>query len=132
MPPTTPRSSSGVRGWSGRPKRSEFRLAMGRAPIVKTSRRMPPTPVAAPWCGSMKLGWLCDSILKTAAVRAARLVRAVLAPHDAEDAELGVGRLAAERSQDAAVLLVGELVLLDEGGRDRRVVWHGRSRQREP
>ncbi len=40
---------------------------MGRAPIVKTSRRMPPTPVAAPWCGSMKLGWLCDSILNTAA-----------------------------------------------------------------
>ena len=40
---------------------------MGRAPIVNTSRRMPPTPVAAPWYGSMKLGWLCDSILKTAA-----------------------------------------------------------------
>ena len=26
------------------PKRSEFRLAIGRAPMVKTSRRMPPTP----------------------------------------------------------------------------------------
>ena len=37
---------------------------MGRAPMVKMSRRMPPTPVAAPWNGSMKLGWLCDSILK--------------------------------------------------------------------
>src|SRR4051794_1687897 len=44
-----------------------FIAATGRAPIVKTSRRMPPTPVAAPWYGSMKLGWLCDSILKTAA-----------------------------------------------------------------
>ena len=24
-------------------------IAIGRAPIVKTSRRIPPTPVAAPW-----------------------------------------------------------------------------------
>jgi hypothetical protein len=31
------------------------------------SRMMPPTPVAAPWYGSMNDGWLCDSILKTAA-----------------------------------------------------------------
>src|SRR5580704_10365366 len=46
------------------PKRRESRTAMGRAPIVKMSRRIPPTPVAAPWNGSMKLGWLCDSILK--------------------------------------------------------------------
>ena len=30
------------------PKRSESSTAMGRAPMVKTSRRMPPTPVAAP------------------------------------------------------------------------------------
>ena len=41
--------------------------AMGRAPMVKMSRRMPPTPVAAPWKGSMKLGWLWDSILKAMA-----------------------------------------------------------------
>ena len=34
----------------------------GRAPIVKMSRRIPPTPVAAPWCGSMADGWLCDSM----------------------------------------------------------------------
>ena len=33
---------------SGRPKRSESNTAMGRAPMVKMSRRMPPTPVAAP------------------------------------------------------------------------------------
>src|SRR5712692_4284197 len=32
-----------------------------------TSRMMPPTPVAAPWYGSMAEGWLCDSILNTAA-----------------------------------------------------------------
>jgi hypothetical protein len=31
------------------------------------SRTMPPTPVAAPWCGSTYDGWLCDSILKVAA-----------------------------------------------------------------
>src|SRR5881227_719208 len=41
--------------------------AMGRAPIVKMSRRMPPTPVAAPWYGSIKEGWLWLSILKTTA-----------------------------------------------------------------
>ncbi len=35
--------------------------------MVNTSRRMPPTPVAAPWYGSMKLGWLWLSILKMAA-----------------------------------------------------------------
>src|SRR5437879_8543410 len=28
------------------------------------SRRIPPTPVAAPWKGSTALGWLCDSTLK--------------------------------------------------------------------
>ena len=33
---------------AGLPKRSESRIAIGRAPIVNTSRRMPPTPVAAP------------------------------------------------------------------------------------
>lgn len=40
---------------------------MGRAPMVKMSRRMPPTPVAAPWKGSIALGWLWDSILKATA-----------------------------------------------------------------
>ena len=30
------------------PNRSEFIRAMGRAPIVKMSRMIPPTPVAAP------------------------------------------------------------------------------------
>src|SRR5229473_1492242 len=49
------------------PKPSESRRAIGRAPIAITSRMMPPTPVAAPWYGSMAEGWLCDSILNTAA-----------------------------------------------------------------
>jgi len=50
------------------PKRSESSRAIGRAPMVKTSRRMPPTPVAAPWYGSTALGWLCDSILNATAI----------------------------------------------------------------
>ena len=33
-------------------------LTQGRAPMVKMSRTMPPTPVAAPWKGSTALGWL--------------------------------------------------------------------------
>ena len=67
MPATTPAIRCRVFGSSGSPKRSAFTLAIGRAPMVKTSRMMPPTPVAAPWYGSMKLGWLWLSILKMAA-----------------------------------------------------------------
>ena len=40
---------------------------MGRAPMVKMSRWMPPTPVAAPWYGSTADGWLWLSILKATA-----------------------------------------------------------------
>ena len=35
--------------------------------MVKMSRRMPPTPVAAPWNGSMNDGWLWLSILNARA-----------------------------------------------------------------
>ena len=38
-------------------------FAIGARPIANTSRRIPPTPVAAPWKGSTALGWLCDSTL---------------------------------------------------------------------
>jgi hypothetical protein len=31
------------------------------------SRRIPPTPVAAPWYGSTADGWLCDSSLNATA-----------------------------------------------------------------
>ena len=41
--------------------------ATGRAPIAMMSRTIPPTPVAAPWYGSMYEGWLCDSTLKVTA-----------------------------------------------------------------
>ena len=55
-------------GSSTGPKRSESSSAIGRAPIVKMSRRIPPTPVAAPWNGSMNDGWLWLSILKARAM----------------------------------------------------------------
>ncbi len=35
--------------------------------MVKMSRWIPPTPVAAPWYGSTALGWLWLSILKATA-----------------------------------------------------------------
>ena len=38
------------------PKRSELSRNSGRAPMVKMSRMIPPTPVAAPWNGSIALG----------------------------------------------------------------------------
>src|SRR5947208_14207369 len=49
------------------PKRREFRQNSGRAPIVKISRMIPPTPVAAPWNGSIALGGLWLSILNAIA-----------------------------------------------------------------
>ena len=97
---------------------------------------MPPTPVAAPWYGSTADGWLCDSILNATASpspiemtpgvlartrddalaggrerpqqRLRALVRAVLAPHDAEHRELEVVRVAAaEAVADGVELVVG-------------------------
>ena len=56
-----------MRGSVGSPKRSASRTAIGRAPMVKMSRRIPPTPVAAPWYGSTADGWLWLSILKATA-----------------------------------------------------------------
>ena len=56
-----------MRGDEGSPNRSASSTAIGRAPIVKMSRRIPPTPVAAPWYGSTADGWLCDSILNATA-----------------------------------------------------------------
>ena len=143
MPATTPSSRRRrAAASSSDPKRSEFSSAIGRAPIVKMSRRMPPTPVAAPWYGSMNDGWLCDSILKTAAqavadvdgagvlagplqharpvgrqrlqVHARALVAAVLGPHHREDAELGEVRLAAEERDDALVLVGREAVAFED------------------
>src|SRR5438132_9712607 len=58
MPATTPSNRYLVRASSRDPKRSESINAIGRAPIEKMSRMMPPTPVAAPWYGSTAEGWL--------------------------------------------------------------------------
>src|SRR5439155_22826158 len=49
MPATTPSSSRAVLGCDGSPNRTAFIDAIGGAPMVDTSRRRPPTPVAAPW-----------------------------------------------------------------------------------
>ena len=46
---TTPSAIQRLRASSSGPKRSGSISAIGRAPMVKMSRRMPPTPVAAPW-----------------------------------------------------------------------------------
>ena len=49
MPDTTPGSTRAVSAASAAPNRSESSTAIGRAPMVRMSRTMPPTPVAAPW-----------------------------------------------------------------------------------
>ena len=54
----TPWTSDLVFGCFGSPKDSEFIAAIGRAPMVNISRKIPPMPVAAPWNGSMKDGWV--------------------------------------------------------------------------
>src|SRR5215207_3947341 len=58
IPDTTPSNRYRVRASSRGPKRSGSINAIGRAPIEKMSRMMPPTPVAAPWYGSTADGWL--------------------------------------------------------------------------
>ena len=110
---------------SGAPKRRPSRSAIGRAPIATMSRRMPPTPVAAPWNGSTAVGWLCDSTLNATASPSPRsttpafspgpcstrspargqaaqqgrgvLVAAVLRPEHREHGQLEVVRRAAEQ-----------------------------------
>src|SRR5918998_341463 len=67
MPDTTPCTTRAVSGWFTSPNRSWSMTATGRAPIDMMSRTIPPTPVAAPWYGSTKDGWLCDSSLKATA-----------------------------------------------------------------
>jgi hypothetical protein len=67
MPLTTPpKSSRLLADWRRRPAPDWERVdgaeaqridrADGRAPMVKMSRMIPPTPVAAPWNGSTALG----------------------------------------------------------------------------
>src|SRR3954465_16002900 len=67
MPFTTPANRYLTRGDSRDPNLNELSRAIGRPPVVNTARRIPPTPVAAPWYGSTADGWLCDSILNATA-----------------------------------------------------------------
>src|SRR5690625_6800522 len=63
-PGTTRRESSASRG----PNRRGSMTAIGRAPIARMSRTIPPTPVAAPWYGPMFVGRLCDYTLNMISV----------------------------------------------------------------
>ena len=100
------------------------------------SRRIPPTPVAAPWNGSTAVGWLCDSTLNATATPVADvdhagvlagalqhalavrgqpaqqrrrvLVAAVLGPEHREDRQLEVVRRPLEQLPDPLELPVGE------------------------
>src|SRR4051794_6274454 len=64
---------------------------------------------------------------------ARRFVGAVLAPHHAEDAELGVGRLATERFLDPCYFVGRELVLLVERVGEREIAGKAvRRGHREP
>src|ERR1019366_5433225 len=69
-------------------------------------------------------------------VHAARFVRAVLAPHDAEDTELGVRGHPPERALARRVLVFRELVLARQlrgnggvGGEARGLHWGARRRE---
>ena len=60
------RDSASARSRARRSEASRGSRSAG-APSANTSRRIPPTPVAAPWKGSTALGWLWDSTLKATA-----------------------------------------------------------------
>src|SRR2546427_2220212 len=72
--------SGTTRASSGEPNRRESSKAIGRAPIARMSRMIPPTPVAAPWNGATALGWLWLSILKTAAHPGATITAPAFSP----------------------------------------------------
>jgi hypothetical protein len=48
--------------------------------MLRTSRRIPPTPVAAPWKGSTALGWLWLSTFRAAASPGATSTTPALSP----------------------------------------------------
>ena len=81
-PRRRPRTASGSVGSVSGPNISGSSSATGRAPIEMMSRTMPPTPVAAPWYGSIALGCECDSILNTAAIAVAHVDRAGVLARD--------------------------------------------------
>ena len=149
MPPTTPSSRKRWRGSVSSPKRRESMLTHGRAPMVKMSRTMPPTPVAAPWKGSTArrvvvaldlhghgpaVADVDDAGVLAGALQDARpaggeaaedgprvLVAAVLAPHERVDGELDVRGLAVLDALDVLVLVLGEAELDGRGEVGRAV-----------
>src|ERR1700733_2608479 len=80
------------------------------------------------------LAWALDDAgplrRKPPEVYAGGFVGAVLAPHDAEDPELGVGRRAPKRLGDPDVLLTVELVLSRKRGADGGISGKGRGYRR--
>ena len=121
---TTPSAIHRLRGSSSGPNRNGSISAIGRAPMVKMSRRMPPTPVAAPWIrldgGRVVVALDADGrrdavadvddagVLtradehpgrlgrEPAQMHARGLVRAVLGPHDRVHRQLEMVRWATE------------------------------------
>ena len=101
------RAGSGpARSPPGSPKRSESSTAIGRAPIAKMSRRMPPTPVAAPWKGSTALGWLWDSTLNAQT----RPPPTSTAPAFSPGPMTTCGALGGQRAQQLLGVLVGAVL----------------------
>ncbi len=91
MPATTPPSSQRFRSSVSGPNINGSSSATGRAPIEMMSRTMPPTPVAAPWYGSIALGCECDSILKTTATPSPTSTAPASWPGPTNTAEPSVG-----------------------------------------
>ena len=63
------------------------------------SRRMPPTPVAAPWNGSTAEGWLCDSDLERDRQAVADVDHAGVLARALEDALAAVGNRRSSRRE---------------------------------
>ena len=93
-PRTTPSTRCRVRASDGSPNRSASSTAIGRAPIANTSRRIPPTPVAAPWYGSTADGWLWDSILNATASPSPIEITPACSPTPATTSRPAVGSVA--------------------------------------
>src|SRR4051794_13507448 len=91
MPATTPPNSHRFLGSVSGPNRSGSSSATGRAPIDRMSRTIPPTPVAAPWYGSIADVCECDSILKTAASPPPRSTTPASSPGPTSTASPSVG-----------------------------------------
>ena len=150
MPATTPETRWRVLRMVRLAEAQRVQAAIGRAPMVKTSRRMPPTPGRRALIGLDEGGmvvalhledearpspmsitpafspgpWMTHGALvgSVAQCMLRGFVGAVLVPHRREDAELGEGRLAADQVQDALVFVGLQPVLGDQlrGDGERR------------